>query len=166
LDPIDEVEPGLSLLSVGFKEVDQEKADLLPAERLQDREPVPGERLHPLGEGGLDLALRHEVLSTTGEDDFGVTGRRLEEGGKMIRRLCVGHPQGELVEAIEEEGDAALFQHVAKLVRSDLHSLLTEMLADEGVEVSSLFEGAHLEKDGDEPVSILAHSTRQLLKKE
>src|SRR4051812_6906910 len=99
------------------------------------------EDLHLLCESSLDLALRDEMLPAAGEDDFGAAGRSLQESGEMVRRFRVGHPQCELVEAVEEEGDAALFQHVAELGgREAVHAFLREVLGEERVEEATFFE--------------------------
>jgi hypothetical protein len=131
--------------------IDEEAPDLGLPEMRKPADPAAGDQRGTRRQRAVDLAFRLEVLDAARHDDLGLAGRRLDEGIEVLSGALVGDAQGQLVEAVEEERDAAVREHIAKSLDVDdaLFPGPDEVLGDELVQAAGLLEAAHFDEDRD-----------------
>jgi len=147
--------------------VDEEAPDLRLPEAREPADPPAGDMLGTRRERTLDLVLRLEVLGAAGHDDLGLAGRRLDEGVEVLGGALVGNAQGQLVEAVEKERDAALLEHVAKSLEVDaVFPGPDEVLGDELIQGAGLLEAAHLDEHRGRALAARREPQRQHVQEE
>ena len=99
--------------------VEEEPFDLRLSEGLELAVAQALQRLCALVEDSANLFVRFEMLSTAGDDHLGVARRRLYERLEVLGGAVVTDAQGQFVEAVEEERDAALLEHIAECGQID-----------------------------------------------
>ncbi len=127
---------------------DEEVMDLFGGE-IREPDDEPAERPFDLFAGLFqDLVVREEELGPACHDDLRPAGNHgpavgvdpVVEGGQQGVEVCdrafVGDAGGEFVEAIKDQHEAALGEHVAERVQVHLADLgVRQMLGDEPVEL-------------------------------
>jgi hypothetical protein len=118
------------------------------AELLDAEHPAIGQEPDLLAEGRHHLAARLEVLGAACHDDFGLVLRRLQKRVEVVGRPVVGDPGDQLVEAVEQQHDAALAQHVMERLEVDqLLAVVGEVRRHQPGDRVCLVEGAQLDQD-------------------
>lgn len=131
--------------------VDQEGAYLLGGELLDAQHPAGRQQVDPLPQCGHHLAVRLEVLRAGGHDDLGLVLGRLQQHGEVVCGPLVSDPGDELVEAVEEEHDPALPEHVVERLEIDqLLAVVGQMSRDQPGDRVRLVEVPQLDQQGGE----------------
>jgi len=106
------------------------------------------------------------MLRAAGHNHLGVARRRLHQRLEVLGRAVVAHAQGQFVEAVEEQHDAPLLEHVFEGGQINaLHPGGGQVLGHEGFQRASLFQGAKFDKERHEPGVVVAHAPGQFVKK-
>ena len=163
---VEQLHPRFGLV-LAAEPVHQEAANLGVRERQELREAVARDGLRAVPERRPHLLIRLEVLRPAGQDDLRVPERGLGQRIEVLRGALVGHPQGELVEAVEQQRDAPLGEQVAERRQIDaIHAREREVLRDQGVQAPRLLERPHLDQDRRHRAAAGAHPPRQLVEQE
>ncbi len=134
---------GGALVAVAAYEVG---ADLGGGEALDGQDPALREQADALAKRGEDLGVRLEVLGAAADDDLGVVDGRVEEDLEVVGGPVVADPVDQFVEAVEEQDDAALGEHVAQGPQVDgVDVVAGQMGGDQAFEAVRPVEG--IERD-------------------
>ena len=125
--------------------VAQELVNLRGIEAVELAVAQPGELFGALSQCLAYLLVVLEMLGAAGKDHLGVAPGGLDDGIEVLDGAVVAHAQREFIEPIEQQGDAAPLQHVAK--RLEVNALLAgsgQVLGDELIERTALLQRTHL----------------------
>jgi hypothetical protein len=118
-DGVEESHPAVGGAVVAFVAVDQVGADLLRGELLDGQHPPVREQADALTEGGEHLTLRAEVLGAAADDDLGAVDGGVQQHLEAFGGAVVGDLVDQFVEAVEEQHDPALLEHVPEGAQVD-----------------------------------------------
>ncbi len=111
-DGVQQRQPVLGGPFVTVVAVDQVGADLLRAELLDGEDPAVREQADAFAERGQHLPLGAEVLGAAGDHDLGAVHGGVQQHLQAFGGAVVGDLVDEFVEAVEEQHDPPLLEHV------------------------------------------------------
>ncbi len=123
--------------------VEQEARDLGVGEVLDPGDAPARDQVDPLGESLEHLVVGEEVLRATGQHDLRLVAYGSCQCAQMFGCAVVGHPQGELVEPVEQQDDSPRVQHVAERVEVEAGlPAVRQMGRDQRVQIVRLLQPA------------------------